>query len=66
MSNLLDVVEVQIKAPHRIRVIERNKSEQNAEAIVKMAVMRRGVEDSFFMTKPAGQFNDGDVLPQTE
>jgi hypothetical protein len=58
---MLDVIEVQIKAPHTVRIIDRNKTERNAEAIIEMAVMRRGVEHSFFTTAPAGKYQDGDI-----
>lgn len=63
---MLDVIEVQIKAPHTVRVIERNKSVGNAEAIVSMAVARRGVEHFFFTTAPAGKYGDGDQLETEE
>lgn len=45
---LFDVIEIEHAIPNRIRVIDTDKTEENAEAIVKMAVMRRGVEHSFF------------------
>lgn len=60
----LDVIEVQIKAPHAIRIIDRNRDERNAEAVVNMAIMRRGVEDHFFTTVPAGKYRDGDHFDQ--
>lgn len=53
MENLFDVVAVNISTGKE-RIIERNKTERNAEAIVSMAVMRRGVEEEFFKTVPAG------------
>ncbi len=62
----VDVIEVGLRAPHPIRLIATNKSEDDAEAIVKMAVMRRGVEHHFFTTAPAGKFRDGDNLPQRD
>lgn len=58
---MFDVIEVEIKAPHTVVVIANNKTERNAEAIVGMAVARRGVEDSFFTTAPAGKYKDGDT-----
>lgn len=61
MSDLFDVIEVEIAKPHRVRVIARDKSELNAEAIVNMAVIRRGVEDHFFKAVPAGKYKDGDA-----
>ena len=37
--SMFDVVEVEIAAPHRVRLMAVNKTEQNAEAIVKMAAL---------------------------
>lgn len=65
-DDLLDVLEVQLAPPHKVRVIDTEKTERNAEAIVKMAVMRRGVECSFFTTAPARKFRDGDSYPQRD
>ena len=48
---LYRVVAVNIKTGAR-RVIESGKTERNAEAIVMMAVMRRGVEEEYFDTEP--------------
>lgn len=44
-----NVVAVNIQTQAR-RLIAENKSERNADAIVKMAVMRRGVDEEFFTT----------------
>jgi hypothetical protein len=52
MSDLVDVVEVQIKAPHERRVMERGLTKENADAYIKLAVMRRGVENQFYTTQP--------------
>ncbi len=57
---LLDVIEVQIRAPHTIRIMATSKDEKNAEAFIKMAVVRRGVESSFFTTCSTGKYRDGD------
>lgn len=56
---LFDVVAVDMDN-FRVSVIDRQKSEKNADAIVAMAVVRRGVEDRFFATCPTGRYNDGD------
>lgn len=48
---LFDVVAVNIKTRAE-RFIAEAKSERTAEAIVNMAVMRRGVEEEFFDTRP--------------
>ena len=60
MADLFDVIEVDFET-HKVRVLETGKSERNAEAVVQMAVMRRGVERSFFTTAPAGKYRDGDA-----
>ena len=57
-----DVIEVEIKAPNRVRVMDRDKTEQNAEAYIKMAVMRRGCQDHFFTKAQVGKYKDGDIL----
>lgn len=52
---MFDVVEVEISEPHRERVLSSGKTEKNAEAIVAMAVARRGVETHIYTVRPAGQ-----------
>ena len=52
MSDLFNVIAVNIKTT-ATRVIAIQKTHQNAEAIVKMAVMRRGVDEEFFEIVPA-------------
>ena len=37
---------------HERRVIETGKTERNADAIVAMAVMRRGTDVEFYITEP--------------
>lgn len=60
MSTLFDVIEVSLQAPHQVRVMEQHKNERDADAIVKLAVMRRGVGPHFFVAVPAGEYTDGD------
>lgn len=62
MSELFDVIEVEIAAPHRVRVIDTLKSFRNAEAGVGMAVFRRGVDTHYFKKCAAGTYRDGDTL----
>ncbi len=57
----LDVVEVNFTTK-AVRVIATNKSARNADAIVNMAVMRRGIEEGYYTTTPAGRFQDGDTF----
>lgn len=50
---LFDVVAVNMQTGAE-RHIDTRKTERNAEAIVSIAVIRRGVEEEFFKTVPAG------------
>lgn len=54
---LFDVVAVNIATGAK-RLIDSNKTERNAEAIVNMAVMRRGVTEEFFDCVPAGSVKE--------
>lgn len=56
---LYDVVAINI-ATGKVRLLAENKSEANAEAIVKMAVMRRGVDEECYAEVPAGKYKEGD------
>jgi hypothetical protein len=51
MKELFDVIAVNI-ATGAERFIDQNKTRDNAEAIISMAVMRRGVDEEFFMAVP--------------
>jgi hypothetical protein len=55
-----DVVAVNISTS-TVRVIGTNKSKENAEAIVSMAVMQRGVEEEFFAEVKTGAYKTGDA-----
>lgn len=48
---LYNVIAVDIKTGEE-RIIAENKSEKNADAIIKMAVVRRGVGKEFFKAVP--------------
>jgi len=52
MPELFDVVAVTIAPPYSRRLIAERKTERNAEAIVSMAVMRRGVDEEFYDVVP--------------
>ncbi len=54
-----DVVAVSLKT-NQVRLMAQNKTIENAEAIVIMAVCRRGVDEEFFTECPAGLHKDGD------
>ena len=59
-DKLFDVVGVNL-ATHRVRIMATDLTAENSEAFVKMAVMRRGVEEEFFAAPPAGLYRDGDT-----
>jgi hypothetical protein len=50
---IFDVVAVNLETGVE-RHLATGKTERNAEAILKMAVMRRGVDEEIFKTVPAG------------
>lgn len=51
-DDLYDVIEVQIRSPHSERVMATGKTRANAEAFIKIAIMRRGVENQFYTMRP--------------
>lgn len=55
---MFDVLAVNINTG-LVRIIAHGKNEKNAEAIVAMAVMRRGVEEEFFTEVPSGSHSNG-------
>jgi hypothetical protein len=60
-TELFDVVAVNMDAS-TIRFLARGKTEGNAEAVVNMAVMRRGVDEEFYAAVPAGMYaQDGET-----
>ena len=48
-KQMFDVVAVNIDTGKE-RLLAENKTERNADAIVKMAIIRRGFEEEFFKT----------------
>ena len=46
---------------YSVRFMAQGKTLQNAEAIVRMAVYRRGVEEEFFVEVPTGSYNEGEI-----
>jgi hypothetical protein len=55
---LFDVIEVSDSDPNDVRLIAEAKDERTAEAIIGMAVLRRGVKDSYFTTRPHAKTGD--------
>lgn len=62
---MLDVIAVNLDTK-KVRIFATDKSERNAESIIDMAVLRRGVETEFYTTAEAGKYHDGDTLDDTE
>ena len=60
---MFDVVEIEISPPHAQRVMAENLTEEAAEAFVKMAVIRRGVERHFYKAIPHRAPTSSDVAP---
>ena len=60
MEKLFDVVAVEM-ATHKVELRAEKKTELNADAIVMMAVGRRGVETHIYSTVPSGKYKNGDV-----
>lgn len=57
--DLKDVVAVDL-VTDTVRIMAENKTERNADAIVNLAVMRRGVDEEFFAVVPHGKYSTGD------
>lgn len=55
---MLDVLAIDL-ATHKVRILDRNKSPENAEAIIRFVIARRGVATEFYVTAPAGTVKDG-------
>lgn len=55
---MFDVLEVRFDTK-KVRVLATGKSARDAEAIRDMAVIRRGVNESFYVEAPAGLYGDG-------
>ena len=58
-TELYDVVAVNMDT-NKVRIIAKDKTLPTAEAIIRMAVLRRGVEDEFYAEVPSGKFKEGD------
>lgn len=62
MSELYDVIATNIQTG-AIRVMDRNKTKENAEAFIYFAVARRGVDIEFYKAVPAGSA-EGKSVPE--
>lgn len=59
-GHLYDVVAVNIETK-RIRLFGERETLPNAEAIINMAVMRRGVDEEFYAEVPTGKYAEGEL-----
>lgn len=57
-----DVVGVNLST-NKVHMVKADLSAEDAEAVIKVAVMRRGVNMEFFTGVPAGEFKEGDSYP---
>jgi hypothetical protein len=57
---MFDVIEVSIESSKVVAFMAENKTEKNAETVVRMAVYRKGVEESFFAVVKSGKYKVGD------
>lgn len=58
-NQLCDVLAVSIENS-TVRLLDTDKARDDAEAIVDMAVMRRGVEMEFYVAVPSSSYRDGE------
>lgn len=56
---LFDVIAVNY-VNKSVRMMGQDKTEENAEAVQNMAIMRRGLDTCFYKVVPAGKYKDGD------
>lgn len=59
-DKLFDVVAVRTDTGKVSIVMAKDKTPENAEAIVNLAVLRRGVESEFFAKAQAGKYKGGE------
>ncbi len=59
-QQLFDVVAVNLQEK-TVRLLATRKTEDNAAAIIAMAVGRRGVEEEFYSEAPSGRYAEGDI-----
>ena len=59
---LYDVISVN-RATGDIDLVSKGRTEADSEAIVKMAVRRRGIDRDFFVQVEGGKYKAGDVWP---
>lgn len=63
-EQLVDVIAVNLETS-KIRMFGENKTMRNADAIIKMAVARRGCDEEFYTEAPAGKYKEGDTFDRS-
>ena len=58
-EKLYDVVAVNLET-NTVRILDSNKTHANADAIMSMAVMRRGCDEEFFSVVAHDHYKEGD------
>lgn len=64
-KHLWDTLAVNHKTD-KVRMLGERKDKPNAEAIMNMAIMRRGCDEEFYVVVPAGLFHEGDTYGPVE
>lgn len=59
-DKLFDVIGVDLST-NKVRIMATDKTKENADAYVVMAVMRRGVDEECFGVVKAGSVKNGDI-----
>jgi hypothetical protein len=60
MNGLFDVISVRINKPHEVGVLERGKSEDDADRLKNYLGTRYAIEDKFLAVVPNGRYDTGD------
>lgn len=60
-----DVLAVNLTS-QRVHILATDKTMENAEAFVMIAVARRGLDTDFFVAVPHGEYKDGDTWPKAK
>ena len=58
--SLFDVWAVSL-TDYKVRLLAKDKTMRNAEAIQGMAAIRRGTDEEIYVIETAGQFGEGDT-----
>lgn len=59
MSDLVDVFAVNMTT-HKMELLSKSVTQKNGDAVINMAVARRGCDDYFYASFPPGKYHEGD------